>query len=339
MSRVLIAYDGGLAVLKQQDHRWIPQIHMVDKKCQCISADPRNQERIYCGTFDSGLWFSSDRGESWQPVSAELPHKSVMSVAVSLHEGTDGRGMLWAGTEPSAVFRSQDSGKSWYECSSLLDLPSRQDWSFPPRPWTHHVRWIEPDPNAKGRIFAGIELGGVMRSQDNGETWEDRKPNSQHDCHTLRSHPDAPGLIYEVAGGGFAESHDGGESWQRSDEGLLYHYLWGLAVDPGDPQVVVVSASPGPRSAHDNEHAQALLQRKSGNDPWQPVYSGLPEPSGTRAYVLASHESEPGVFFAVTRQELYRSDDGGLSWQHQDVAWPEDTNFTDVNAIVLTSEE
>jgi hypothetical protein len=78
-----------------------------------------------------------------------------------------------------------------------------------------------------------------MRSLDGGLTWEDRKPGSQHDAHVLRTHASAPGRVYEVAGGGFAESRDAGQTWRPADAGLRHHYLWGLAVDSGDPETMV----------------------------------------------------------------------------------------------------
>jgi hypothetical protein len=339
MTRIYLAFDGAVATLRWQKDQWIPQLALKGKDCQCLAADLHSAQRVYCGTFEEGLWHSEDAGTTWQPVAEALPHASVMSVAVSPLEETGGQGLLWAGTEPTALFRSADGGESWYECSALRELPSRHTWSFPPRPWTHHVRWIEPDPHERDRIFVGIELGGVMRSLDNGETWEDRKPNSQHDCHTLRTHPQAPGVLYEAAGGGFAESHDGGESWRRYDEGLRYTYLWGLAADPGDPDTLVVSASPNARAAHNDAHAEALLHRRQGDEPWQPVQSGLPSPAGTRAYSLASHVGEAGAFYAATRQELYKSIDSGLNWERQEVAWPEDAHFTSVNDVVVTDAD
>lgn len=339
MIRIYIAFEDGVAVLRRNQQHWSAEIAMAGKECQCLAADPFLPERIYCGTFEEGLWQSNDAGSTWQPVAEQLPHPAVMSVAVSPVQRNAEYGTVWAGTEPSAVFRSLDGAKSWHECSALQTLPSKSSWSFPPRPWTHHVRWIEPDANDPNRVFAGIELGGVMRSLDSGETWEDRKPNSQHDCHTLRTHSYAPGLIYETAGGGFAESKDGGDTWSQHDEGLLYHYLWGLAVDPAEPGLVVLSASPGARSAHDNSQAEALLHRRKGEGAWEPLRSGLPAAKGTRAFMLATNKAEPGVFYAATRQELYRSTDQGVNWQRQQIDWPEDVSFSSVQAIVITEAE
>lgn len=336
MTQIYLAGHGALAVLRRQNDRWTAELTMVGKDCQCLAVDPHQSRRLYCGTFAAGLWLSDDAGVTWQPVAGELPHAAIMAVAVSPLKQVGGVGLLWAGTEPSALFCSEDGGRTWQEQSGLQALPSKPTWSFPPRPWTHHVRSIEPDANVADRIFVGIELGGVMRSLDGGQTWDDRKPGSQYDCHTLRTHRLAPGAVYEAAGGGFAESRDGGTIWRGHDAGLRHHYLWGLAVDPGDPETLVVSGSPGPRAAHNDEYAEAVLYRRTKGGPWQPVYEGLPDPMGTRAYILATNPAEPGVFYAATRRDLYRSADAGRSWEKLTIAWPAQTRFSTVNAMVVT---
>jgi len=66
----------------------------------------------------------------------------VTAVDVGQPEQADGFGIVYAGTEPSAVFRSVDGSDSWVDLASLRALPSADTWSFPPRPHTHHVRWI-----------------------------------------------------------------------------------------------------------------------------------------------------------------------------------------------------
>jgi hypothetical protein len=336
MTQIYLAFAGALAVLRQRNGRWTAKLFLIEQDCQCLAVDPHMSQRLYCGTFGNGLWRTDDAGDTWQPVAGQLPYAAITSVAVSPSEEMGGTGVLWAGTEPSALFRSDDGGRTWHEQHGLQALPSKSTWSFPPRPWTHHVRWIEPDANLADRIFVGIELGGVMRSLDGGQSWEDRKPGSQHDCHTLRTHKLAPGVIYEAAGGGFAESSDGGDTWRGYDDGLGHHYLWGLAVDPGDPGTLVVSGSPGARSAHNNQFAEATLYRRINSDPWQPINRGLPDPKGTRAYVLATNPAEPGVFYAATRRDLYRSIDAGERWEKLPIAWPSQAHFDTVKAMVVT---
>jgi hypothetical protein len=97
----------------------------------------------------------------------------------------------------------------------------------------------------------------------------------------------------------------------------------GLAVDPADPETIVVSAASGPRQAHTPSVAQSTIYRKTGGGAWSEVRTGLPASGGTVAYRLASNPAEPGVFYAATNQGLYRSPDAELTWQRLEVDWPE----------------
>jgi hypothetical protein len=129
------------------------------------------------------------------------------------------------------------------------------------------------------------------------------------------------------AGQGFAESRDAGDTWERPGDGLQHHYLWGLAVDPGDPETLIVSAAHSPNQAHNPTEAESVIYRRAGSgSAWQRVVEGLPAERGTLATVLAANQAEPGVFYAANNHGLYRSADAGRSWQRLDVLdipWPE----------------
>lgn len=348
MTTLYLSAGNALAVIRERDGGWRAELALEGRPTQCVAADPLRPELVYCGTFGEGLFRSDDAGANWRPAGEGIEFGEVMAVAVSRAERSDGQGVVWAGTEPSALFRSEDGGNSWQECPNLRTIPSSPTWSFPPRPWTHHTRWIEPDPFQPGRIFVGIELGGVMRSLDGGQTWEDRKDGSEFDCHTLRTSLLAPGRVYEAAGGGYAQSDDGGDTWSQREDGLRWHYLWGLAVDPGNPDTIVVSASPSAREAHararlegHNPHAhqgpaEATIYRRQGDGPWQEVRAGLPPIEGTPTYVIAA--GEPGVFFAAPHQgAIYRSTDAGQSWEDLRVQWP--TGYTPQDMRALAAVE
>ena len=341
MATMYIATGDALAVVHQRKGRWEAELQLTGRPTQCVAADPLRPEVVYCGTFGQGLLRSRDAGASWELVGEGIQgirYSEIMAVTVSSLERAGDYGVVWAGTEPSDLFKSEDGGATWQERSSFLELPSVPTWFFPPRPWTHHVRWITPDPNVEGRIFIGIELGGVLRSLDDGVTWEDRKPGSEHDAHTLRTHRLAPGRVYEAAGGGYAETFDGGDTWMPFDEGLRWRYLWGLAVDPADPNIVVTSASPSARQSHarPSSGAEARIYRRLGGQPWREIRAGLPDPEGTPAYVLAANEAEAGVFYAAPHEgAVYRSADTGLTWEQIDLVWPDGYKPRDMRGLVV----
>src|SRR6201997_2417807 len=85
----------------------------------------------------------------------------ITAVAVGHAAQAEGFGTVYAGTEPSAVFRSDNGGDSWVDLAGLRALSSANTWSFPPRPHTHHVRWIEADVSVADRVFVAIEAGVI----------------------------------------------------------------------------------------------------------------------------------------------------------------------------------
>jgi photosystem II stability/assembly factor-like uncharacterized protein len=271
---------------------------------QCVAVDARNRQRVLAGCRGGGVFESEDGGMTWR--DAQLPATDVFSVAYSPADGA-----AYAGCEPSALWVRRDG--AWEELSALRELPSAPTWSFPPRPWTSHVRWIAPSPHDAKLVLAGIELGGLMRTLDGGETWQDHRPGAQRDVHSLAWHSTEPGRGYEAAGGGSAWSRDDGESWEPADFGRDRHYTWALAVDPGDPDCWFVSAAPGPFHAHGNRPAEAGLYRWRGDGPWEELDLGLPRPLETMPYALAA--TEDGLVAALRDGRLFASDNQGDSWR------------------------
>jgi photosystem II stability/assembly factor-like uncharacterized protein len=319
-------------LIARQGSRWTVEGHLAGRSPACVAADPRDAQRLYCGTSGEGLWRSGDGGRTWERVGPGIDRASITAVAVEEGSQTNA-GVVYAGTEPSAVFRSDDGGTSWAELSQLRTLPSAPTWSFPPRPETHHVRWIEADPHKAGRVFVAIEAGALVRTFDGGHTWHDRVRGGPYDTHTATTHRLAPGRIYSAAGDGYFESTDAGDSWTSPDEGLAHLYLVGVAVDPGDPDTVIVSASAGPRSAYRPRGAEAHVYRRTGGGRWARAMAGLPEATGTTVSRFATPGAEPGVVYAANNRGVFRTDDGGGRWRMVDVPWPAPGLADGVDAI------
>jgi photosystem II stability/assembly factor-like uncharacterized protein len=284
---------------------------------RCVAIDPLDPDRVYVGTFDHGLLASDDGGSTWRAPERGLEDQRVLSLASSPTDARAGTSVVYAGTEPSNLYRSEDGGRSWQRLSALRELPSEPRWSFPPRPWTHHVKTIALHPTDRDQLLVGIELGGVMRSSDGGATWLDHNPQAHSDAHQLATHPLAPDRVYEAAGQGIAVSDDRGESWRRREQGLDRHYAWAVAVDAEDPDLWYVSVSRSPFAAHGNGDGDAHLVRTSGNG-WTLVDTWGDDPRLRRMpYALAALPGKRGrLLVALRGGTLLLTNDAGETWSH-----------------------
>lgn len=310
MNTVYVATGDGFARLTIDGESWQAATSLRGSGVRCLAVDPEDDQVVYAGSRGRGVWKSIDGGRDWQQLS--FPETDVFSLAASSADRA-----VYAGCEPSKLFVSRDQGRSWVELDALQQIPSAPTWSFPPRPWTSHVRWIAPCPHEAQLLLAGIELGGVMRSDDGGRNWSDHCPGAQRDVHCLAWHPRVPGRAYEAGGGGAAWSHDAGRTWQAADEGRDRHYTWALAVDPDDADCWFVSAAPGPRQAHsDGRDAQAYIYRWRGTGPWQ--ITGLPGPLESFPYALTFCSA--GLVAGLRDGRLFLSRDKGESWRQLELA-------------------
>ena len=305
MARLYAATGDAIARLEESGGVWTVELSLAGSGAQCLVVDPNDPDTVFAGLREGGVRRTVDAGASW--ADCALPERGVFSLAVSAADGA-----VYAGTEPSRLFHSDNRGQSWRALDALLDLPSRPSWSFPPRPWTSHVRWIAPSPHDANLLLVGIELGGLMRSTDGGESWQDHRPGAQPDVHSLAWHPRVPSRAYEAGGGGAAFSVDGGESWLPADEGRDHNYTWSVTVDPKDPDCWYLSASTGPYAAHGGRDPQARIYRRRAPEPWRPLTGGLPEPLPAMPYALLTTQNR--LFAGLVNGELWESRDRGESW-------------------------
>jgi len=292
---------------------------LPETRVAALAVDPNAPERLYCGTYGDGLLRSIDGGNTWTRVGdGTIASANVLSVAISRTKPD----RVFAGTEPSALYRSDDGGATWAELTSLQDLPSKRFWSFPPKPDTHHVRWITPLPHDADRLLVAIEAGALVQSSDGGASWQDRVDGGPIDSHTVVVHPDAPERVLSAAGDGFFESEVGGRTWSKAEDGLPYRYCYGLAVDSGSPGLAVMSVAPNAGRGHSGrDRARSSIVRREGDGPWETITTGLPEPEGTSLAMIAAVPGSAGGFVALNNKGVFITEDGAHSWRKLDVPW------------------
>jgi len=304
---LLVATDREVVVIHIERGTSTPAQGISDRPT-CLAADRLVSGRAWCGTPRGGVFRSDDGGTSWQSVG--LVGRALMALAASPVE----RDVVWAGTEPSEVWRSADAGATWEPTSRLETLPSSPEWAFPPKPDTHHVRWIACHPSEPKRLWVAIEAGALVSTIDRGNTWRDRVTGGPWDTHELAIHPSAPYTLRVSAGDGYFESHDLGVTWRSPSAGLEVGYLRSVAIDPGRPEVVVIAASSGPHSAYVAGRSDGRLYRRVARERWERVRDGWPERASTIAPLLCAGV-ERGELWAADERGVHRTDDAGKSWR------------------------
>ncbi|WP_134484083.1 WD40/YVTN/BNR-like repeat-containing protein [Candidatus Nitrosocosmicus franklandus] len=323
---ILASMQNTLLMIRSTKDGWKTYECLKNVNPSSVAFDPLKPDRAYCGTFDKGLWKSDDKGQCWEKTSLDIPDSQIMSLSVSpIKRGKEEFNKLLVGMEPSLIFMSIDGGKSWEKIDEFDKLPSSSTWSFPPRPWTHHVRWIEQDVNNEDNIFAAIEAGALIKSIDGGRSWIDKAKDGPYDSHTLRTHKKAPHRLYSAAGDGYFESLDCGNTWKRKVKGLGHNtYLYSIAVNNNDPQNIVVSASSNAWKSHAIQDSETFIYRRNSDEEgagWIPSIDGLPGSKGTVISILESHPKNKDEFYCLNNKGIFFSVNSGESWKSLDIPW------------------
>jgi len=109
----------------------------------------------------------------------------------------DADGVL-VGTVPASLFRAHGDG--WEELQApRLAIGSS---SFPPNPELGaRTRCLAADPSHAGFLYAGIEVGGMLVSEDGGTTWEPANDGlTDPDVHEVSASRGTAGLAHAACG-------------------------------------------------------------------------------------------------------------------------------------------
>lgn len=280
--------------------------------------------RLFAGAHaGEGIWVSDDgAGASWRAASNGIDHRNIYSLAAA----TRGRSVrLYAGAEPASIYRSDDLGETWRALPALRGVPGTDKWHFPPPPHIAHVKSITIHPTRPATLFACVEQGALLMSEDEGASWKElddySKPEdpTYRDTHRIVLHPINSDIAYLTTGVGTYRSDDGGRHWRAlTQRGSRLGYPDFVFLDREQPDILLVAgAEKSPREwPGDGTANSAVLESTDGGNTWRELSNALPGLVGTSIEAMSRH-SWPGgatLFFATARGDVYVSDDGGESW-------------------------
>jgi len=273
-----------------------------------VAFDARGgRQRILAGAsnffFGTSVLHSDDLGQTWsEPIDGgniRFPESAGASLTQvwQIRPATEAEPhVVYAGVEPAALFRSEDAGLTFSLVPGLWDHPHRPKW-FPGNGGLG-LHTILPDPNDPRRMLVAISAGGVYRTSDGGASWQ----------------PSNVGIRADFMPEG-----------QRLPEyGQCVHKV---ARDPANPATLYLQNHGG------------LYRSDDDGMQWREMANGIPSDFG---FPMVAHPRRSGTAYIVPldglggrwtpdgRCRVYRTSDGGGSWQPLSDGLPQENAYITV---------
>lgn len=324
-----------------------------------LALDPTNPRILYAAFWDhirhswyvrsggegSGLWKSTDGGDTWTPIHQGLP-ELMGKTAVDVSPSNPERVFAMIEADPGGgLYRSDDAGASWSLVSS--------DWSLRARPW--YYTEVYADSRDENTVY--VLSAPMMKSVDGGRTFT-RVSTPHGDQHDLWINPDDNRVMINANDGGANVSFNAGATWStqqnqptvqfyrvNTDNRFPYHVYAG---QQDNSTVATASASPGGIDWKDwydvggCESAQPAFDKDDPRFVYSGCYMGILSEYDHRTGAARNAQAYPGVPIALSAdrmkyrfnwsapmvvsqhdprtiyhgaQMLLRSRDGGKSWE------------------------
>ncbi len=252
----------GPAILWSQTSLGAPKIY-------ALASDPQEPRVMLAGSFEEGVFRSSDGGGHWQPFNEGLPTRSVRALIIDV-EGT-----AYVGTYGGGVYRLVHGSSQWMPMNDGLR--------------SLYVYALAAD--SAGNIYAGTgedpRTGekGIFRLTWGSSTWSAQGPGAI--VIALAIAPSRQQTIYAGTWGtGVYRSDDGGISWAQINEGLTNLNIRALAVHPLDPAIVYAGTWGG-----------GVFRTTDSGASWVNMSTGL---ASKQIYALRIHQSTEDIVYVGT---------------------------------------
>jgi len=285
-----------------------------------VTVHPSDPDVVLAGTVD-GVWRSPDRGATFHRTSFPDSGRQIWSFLVDSRDPK----RIYAGSSPVDVYRSDDTGQSWRR----LPHPDVADRALVP--FAVRLMRMVQHPERPDEIYAALEVNGVMRTTDGGETWQDcsadliRLSGLPHlkskivsdtfaegmlDGHAITISPADPDAVIVALRMGLFRTTDQGRSWQDMEIKRFspITYARDVKVSPQDPKTIY--AALGVEAAG---HDGAVYRSQDAGKTWRRF--AHVEAHGT-IMSGALNQNDPNQLYMAARYEgeVFGTQDGGQTW-------------------------
>jgi photosystem II stability/assembly factor-like uncharacterized protein len=282
-------FDSG--ILSGLSARNIGSATMSGRIASIAARTEGGKTTIFVGAASGGVWKSQDGGTTFKPVFDKQPVQAIGAISIDPSNPKT----VWVGTGESWMRNSVSVGNGIYKSTD-----GGETWANMGLPASEHIARILVAPKASDTVYACVP----------GRLWSDSADRG----------------VYKTV--------DGGKSWALVLKGAnLSTGCSSLAMDPSDPDVLLAgtwdfrrkgwtfrSGGDGP----DATSGSGFFRSQDGGRSWSELTpaanAGLPaKPWGRVETTIAP--SDPKIvytFIESVKSALYRSSDGGKTWEARD---------------------
>jgi len=300
------AENSGLYRLSPGSDRWEELTNGLppDPVVPGVVLHPDNPQVVFAGTQD-GPYRSTDRGNHWERLDYPRSGAPVWSFLFRPGDAN----VMYLGTAPGEIYRSVNGGDSWQKLSAAMGS-NECAMAFPTR-----VIALASDPSSPDDVYAALEVAGVIRSTDGGDTWEEitgslASSEDTLDLHGIQCSASSPHTVYITTRQGPFIGPDRGREWIPVDFGRFspITYTRDLRTIPNDPNTLYVSIGAAARSSQG-----ALYRSRDLFRTFERVDRDIN--ANTTMMAVSVDPRTPSHIFCVARDgQVFGTMDDGATW-------------------------
>jgi len=289
--------DGGVFKTVNDGQEWGPAIvvptaagigTLATTNVLNMTMDPQDHSYIYIGTRDSGMLYSEDGGASWrQPRETGLRDGMIYKIVV---DPTDVCKVYIA--KGARLYTTDDCMRSF---NSEVYIDSRSGVSVVQAV----VDWYNPRT-----LWIGLSNGDVLKSVDEGETWQTVLKTGEEISAFLISNTDSRQVLVSTYESGIYKTIDGGSYWEEVDGGLKNlkqaDRVYSM-IQSSNSGVVIASSQYG------------LARSTDFGSTWEAIQL-LTSPGQVTIRAIGMDVSNPSTLYYASNATFYRSTDAGATW-------------------------